>query len=460
MQPAAQARSQVRRAQVVIVGAGLAGLTAARTLVAAGVDALVVEARDRAGGRTYTRPASDGTLLDLGGQWIGPTQDRIAALAAAVGADTFSTYDTGDNISFRDGARATYNGAIPTVDPLISGDVIEALLNLNMMSQEVPLDAPWQAASAAEWDAQTAATWIRDNVPSAGARQMLELGVQAVFSAEARDISLLHFLFYTHSAGGLRNLLGVTGGAQERRFVRGAQSVANQTAAELGERVLLSAPIYTVTQDERGVTVAGDTVSVTAERAIIAIPPPLAGRLRYAPALPGYRDQLTQRMPMGSVYKVHCLYDAPFWREEGLTGQVSSDSGPVRITFDNSPPAGTPGVLLGFIEGDEARYWGRRPMEERRAAALACFGRYFGERAAAPQEYVEYSWAEEEFSRGCYAAYMPTGVWTAYGEALREPIGRIHWAGTETATIWNGYMDGAVQSGERAAAEVLAALGS
>jgi monoamine oxidase len=444
----------------VIVGAGLAGLAAARTLVAAGVDALIVEARDRVGGRTYTRPASDGTLLDLGGQWIGPTQDRIAALAAAVGAGTFPTYNAGDNISFREGARAAYNGAIPTVDPLVSGDVIEALLNLNMMSQQVPLDAPWQAESAAEWDAQTAATWIRDNVPSAGARQMLELGVQAVFSAEARDISLLHFLFYTHSAGGLRNLLDVTGGAQDRRFVGGAQSVANQTAAELGERVVLGAPIHTVTQDELGVTVAGDTVSVTAERAIVAIPPPLAGRLRYAPALPGYRDQLTQRMPMGSVFKVHCLYDTPFWREEGLTGQVSSDSGPVRITFDNSPPSGTPGVLLGFIEGGEARYWGRRPMEERRAAVLACFGRYFGERAAAPREYVEHSWAEEEYTRGCYAAYMPTGVWTAYGEALREPIGRIHWAGTETATVWNGYMDGAVQSGERAAAEAIAALGS
>jgi monoamine oxidase len=448
-----------RHADVVIVGAGLAGLSAARSLVAAGVDALVIEARERVGGRIYTRPASDGTPLDLGGQWIGPTQQRIRALADAVGATTCKTYDTGENVSYRGGTRATYSGAIPTVDPAVSGDVIEALLNLNMMAQAVPLDAPWQADSAAEWDAQTVATWIGANVGSTGARELIELAVQAVFSAEARDLSLLYFLFYVHSAGGLRNLLGVTGGAQESRFQEGAQVVPNRVAAALGERIILGAPVHTITQDERGVHVESDAVSVTAERVIVAIPPTLAGRVRYRQALPGYRDQLTQRMPMGAVYKVQCIYDSPFWRDEGLTGQVSSDGGAIRISFDNSPETGIPGVLLGLIEGDEARYWSRRPAEERRAAALDCFARYFGARAGNPREYVEFSWAEEEYSRGGYAGYMPPGVWTAYGEALREPIGRIHWAGTETATEWCGYMDGAVQSGERAAAEVLRALG-
>ncbi|HEX6799342.1 MAG TPA: flavin monoamine oxidase family protein [Ktedonobacterales bacterium] len=447
-----------RRAEVGIVGAGLAGLTAARRLVAAGVETVVLEARDRVGGRTYTWPATDGTLLDLGGQWIGPTQQRIAALAAEVGAATFKTYDTGLNVAFQNGVRATYSGAIPPAEPQAAGDVIEALLALNIMARQVPLEAPWQAAGAAEWDAQTVATWLRDNVASADARRLLELGVQAVFSAEPRDLSLLHFLFYVHSAGSLTDLLGVTGGAQESRFVRGAQSVATAMAAALGGRVILNAPVWAIAQDECGVQVEAQGVTVTAQRAIVAIPPPLAGRLRYRPPLPGLRDQLTQRTPMGSVYKVHCLYETPFWRDEGLTGQVSSDAGPVRITFDNSPPAGSPGVLLGFVEGDEARWWARRPAEERRDAVLACLAGYFGARAAQPREYVEISWAEEEWTRGCYAAYLPTGVWTAYGEALRAPIGRLHWAGTETATVWNGYMDGAVQSGERAADEVLAAL--
>ncbi|HKS71154.1 MAG TPA: FAD-dependent oxidoreductase, partial [Ktedonobacterales bacterium] len=269
-----------------IVGAGLAGLTAARRLVAVGVETVVLEARDRVGGRTYTRPASDGTLLDLGGQWIGPTQQRIATLAAEVGAATFKTYDTGLNVSFQNGVRTTYSGAIPPAEPQVAGDVIEALLTLNIMAQQVPLEAPWLAESAAEWDAQTVATWLRDSVASADARRLLELGVQAVFSAEPRDLSLLHFLFYVHSAGSLIDLLGVTGGAQESRFVHGAQSVANAVAAALGERVMLNAPVYAIAQDERGVRVAAEGVAVTAQHAIVTIPPPLAGRLRYSPPLP------------------------------------------------------------------------------------------------------------------------------------------------------------------------------
>jgi monoamine oxidase len=445
---------------VVIVGAGLAGLAAARHLTARGVESLVLEARDRVGGRTYTRPASDGTLLDLGGQWIGPTQHRLAALAAELGLTTFKTYDTGQNLQYRAGERLSYSGPVPTHDPVTSADAIEAMLDLNLLATRVPLEAPWHAPEAAEWDAQTAETWLRAHVTNPEARALLTLAVQAVFSAEPRDLSLLHLLFYLHSGGGLMELVGVTGGAQESRFTAGAQSVANGLAARLGERVILRAPVRAIRQDAAGVRVAADGgLAVRAHSAIIALAPTLAGRLVYSPALPGHRDQLTQRMPMGTVIKVQCLYPTPFWREEGLTGQVSSDTGVVRITFDNSPEDAARGVLLGFIEGDEGRAWGRRSLEERRAAVLACLGRYFGERATTPMEYIEQSWAEEEYTRGCYAGYMPPGVWTTYGEALRTPVGRLHWAGTETATVWNGYMDGALQSGERAADEVLAALG-
>ena len=448
-----------RRTQVVVVGAGLAGLAAARALVAAGVEVVVLEARDRVGGRTYTRPAADGTPIDLGGQWIGPTQDRMAALAAALGCATFPTYDTGRNIQLQGGARAEYSGAIPTADPLAAADIVEALLELTTLSSQVPLEAPWTAPSAAEWDAQTMASWIDANVASPGARHLVELAVEAVFSAEPAELSLLHCLFYIHSGGGLMNLIGVTGGAQERRFHEGAQSVAIKMAAALGERVVLNAPARTIRQGG-GVVVEGDGVTVTAERVIVAIPPALASRIRYAPALPGYRDALTQRVPMGNTFKVHCLYDEPFWRAEGLTGQATSDVGALRLTFDNSPESGAPGILMGFIEGgDRWRAWARRSPEERRATVLADLVRLYGAQAANPREYIEHSWAEEEYSRGCYVGNFPPGVWTQYGEALREPIGRIHWAGTETATVWNGYMEGAVQSGERAAAEVLAALG-
>jgi len=170
--------------------------------------------------------------------------------------------------------------------------------------------------------------------------------------------------------------------------------------------------------------------------------------------LPGRRDQLTQRMPMGSVLKVHALYDKPFWREDGRTGQATSDTGPVKVTYDNSPPAGGTGVLLGFIEGEEARTWSRRPLAKRRAAVLAQFVRWFGAEAAKPKAYVEQNWMEEAWSRGCYGAWAPPGVLLDYGPALRDPVGRIHWAGTETATEWCGYMDGAVSSGERVAREL------
>lgn len=447
------------QADIGIVGAGLAGLMAARQLMAAGVSVCVLEARDRVGGRTWTRPASDGTLLDLGGQWIGPTQQRMIRLAAELSAETFKTWDSGENVQYQQGERLTYSGTIPTADRLVAADVMEAMLALNMMAMRVPPDAPWTTPDAATWDAQTFATWLDANVMSTGARALLELAIQAVFSAEPRDLSLLHVLFYTRAAGGLMDLVGVTGGAQESRFVTGAQTIANRLAETLGDRVVLGAPVHTIGQDVSGARVESDTLTLACDRVIVALPPTLAGRLRYHPALPGVRDQLTQRMPMGTVIKVHAIYPAAFWREDGLTGQASSDSGAVRITFDNSPPDGSRGVLLGFIESDEGRVWSQRSLQERRATVLECLARYFGERASQPLDYIEQSWAEEEYTRGCYAGYMPPGVWSMYGPALRAPVGRIHWAGTETATVWNGYMEGALQSGERAAAEALAALG-
>jgi monoamine oxidase len=280
-----------------------------------------------------------------------------------------------------------------------------------------------------------------------GARLLTQAGVEVVV-LEARE-----------RAGGLDQLTRTGGGAQEQRFHGGAQRIALALAAELGERVVLGAPVHTIAQDDAGVTLYGDAGTVAARHAVIAIPPTLAGRLRYRPALPLWRDQLTQRMPMGSVIKVYCLYETPFWRYEGLSGQVISNAGIVRVTFDSSPEDGSRGVLMGFVEADEARLWSRRTHEERRAAVLDCLARYFGQRAARPSAYYEMNWGEEEYTRGCPVAFLPPGVWSMYGEALRAPVGRLHWAGTETATEWNGYMDGAVQSGQRAAAEVLAALG-
>ncbi|HET8911820.1 MAG TPA: flavin monoamine oxidase family protein [Ktedonobacteraceae bacterium] len=446
------------RADVLVIGAGLAGLTAASILTRSGIEVLVVEARERVGGRTWTQPANNGLLLDLGGQWIGPSQHRIAALAESLGLTTFPTYDTGLNIEYRAGTRNTYSGAIPTFDPITALDTVEAMLELNLMANEVPLDAPWEAEKALTWDSQTFGSWIEQNIQNPNVRTLLELATQAVFSTEPRDLSLLHVLFYTHSGGSLNELISVTRGAQESRFHAGAQSISNRLAETLGERVILNSPVRAIHYSSNGVQAALAGKTLRARKAIIAISPTLAGRIDYQPALPGLRDQLTQRMPMGTVIKIQCIYQTPFWRKEGYSGQATSDTGAVRITFDNSPEDGSSGVLLAFIEGDQGRIWGAASTEDRRAAALDNLTLYFGEQARQPIEYMEVDWAGQEFSRGGYAGYMSPGAWTSYGKALREPIGPLHWAGTETATVWNGYMDGAVQSGERAAAEVLAAL--
>ncbi|HYP47688.1 MAG TPA: FAD-dependent oxidoreductase [Thermoleophilaceae bacterium] len=450
---------QAQEADVVIVGAGLAGLAAAREVTAAGASAIVVEARNRVGGRTLNEPIADGKVVEVGGQWIGPTQDRLAALSAELGVATFPTYNSGENLIERGGRTSRYTGTIPRINPLVLLDVERAQRKLNRMAKRVPLDAPWEAPNARRLDEQTAATWMRRNLATDAGKMLLELGVEAVWAAQPEDISLLHMLFYIHSAGKLETLFDTEGGAQQDRFVGGSQLICLKLAERLGaERIVLGAPVRRIEHGRGEVVVHADGTTVRAKQAILALAPTLAGRIAYDPPLPGFRDQLTQRMPMGTVGKCMAVYPEPFWRADGLSGQSTGELGPVRLTYDNSPPDGSPGVLLGFLEGRHARELGRLPAEQRRTAVLDTFRRMFGERAAKPERYIERLWAEEEWTRGCYGCHMPTGAWTNYGRALHEPVGPLHWAGAEYATVWNGYMDGAVRSGERTASQVVERL--
>jgi monoamine oxidase len=442
-------------ADVVVVGAGLAGLVAARELSARGASVVVLEARDRVGGRILNHELGDGKVVEVGGQWLGPSQHRLAALARELGVETFPTHDEGDNLIEYRGRLRRHQGAIPRINPLVLVDVEQAQRRLNRLARKVPLDAPWEAPGAARLDGQTVASWMRRNLATGGGRMLLELGIEAVWAAQPEDLSLLHVLFYIHSAGDLEMLFETAGGAQQDRFLGGSQLVALRMAEELGERVVLGAPVRRIEHGADGVTVHGEGALARGKRALVAIAPTLAGRIAYGPPLSGYRDQLTQRIPLGTVVKCMAVYDEPFWRSEGLSGQGTSDTGPVKVTYDNSPPDGSPGVLLGFLEGRHARDLGRASGEDRRAAVLGSFARLFGPRASRPAAYVEKLWAEEEYTRGCYGCHMPTGAWTSYGRALRPPIGPLHWAGAEYATVWNGYMDGAVRSGEAAARELL-----
>lgn len=468
----------VLETDVVIVGAGLAGLVAARRLVEAGVSILVLEARQRVGGRVLNEDIGDGKIVELGGQWIGPTQRRIAALASELGVGTFPTHDEGRHLIEIVGKRTSYTGAITDIrvgllwnlakimSPLAMAEFERARARLDRMARQVPLEEPWTAPRAIEWDSQTFASWIRRNARTAAARRLLELTTEAVWAAEPSDLSLLHVLFYTHSGDDFNTLVRTGGGAQQDRFHGGSQRIALLIAAELGEKRLeLGAPVRRIKQREGGVVVYADApfgerngLVVQARRAIVAVPPTLTSRIAYDPSLPAMRDQLIQRMPQGTVVKTMAVYEQPFWREKGFSGQATSDIGPAGIVFDNSPPDGVPGVLLGFLEGRLARQWGARSADQRRDAILAGHARLFGKEAAQPDRFIERNWADEEWTRGCYGCLMTTGGWTEYGPALRRPVGALHWAGAETATVWSGYMDGAVQSGERAADEVLGTL--
>lgn len=448
-----------RSTTVVVVGAGLAGLSAARALRAKGVDVLVVEARDRVGGRTLNHPIGDGKVVEVGGQWVGPGQERIQTLIHDLGLETFDTYGAGKNL-FEHGDRlSTYRGAIPRVNPLALVDVQQAMTRLGRMVRTVTPETPWTAPKASLWDAETVASWTRRNMATRLGRALIGLACEAVWAADPSDVSLLHFLAYCRSAGSLEDLISTDGGAQQSRIVGGSQRIALAMAEELGDNVVLSEPIRRIAYGDE-LIVSGDSITVRASKVIVALSPALAGRFVYEPALPAARDQLTQRVPNGSVIKCMAIYDEPFWRDAGLSGQLTSDRGPVKVVFDNSPPDGQPGVLLGFLEGNQARVLGRWSEAERRRCVLECFARFFGPRAARANDYVEKIWADDEWTRGCYGAFLPPNTWTAFGDALRAPIGPIHWAGAETATRWMGYMDGAITSGERAAAEVLHDLAS
>jgi monoamine oxidase len=444
------------RVDVAVVGAGLAGLVAARDLLAAGLSVLVLEARDRVGGRLLNHTLKGGAVVEVGGQWVGPTQDRVLALAEELGVGLYPTYEEGEHFLAVNGAVKRYSGDDFALPEDALADVGETQQRLEEMASTVPLEEPWRAAQAAAWDAQTLDTWLVANANTEIGLGYWRTLVPALFSAEASEMSLLHFLFYCRSGGTIDRLVATHGGAQESRLEGGSQHLASRLAEQLGDVVRLGSPVRAIRQDDRGVEVTYNGGVGEAGRAVVAIPPTLAGRIRYSPALPPLRDQLTQQVPMGYVIKVQIAYPEPFWRAEGLSGSVFSLDDEVSVIFDNSPPDLSCGVLLGFLEGAHARLAGRLPPQERKELILSVFAKFFGSRAANFDEYVEKDWATEEWSRGCYGGRFGTGVWTGYGEALREAVGRIHWAGTETAEIWNGYMDGAVRSGERAAHEVLA----
>jgi monoamine oxidase len=443
--------------QVIIIGAGFSGLAAARVLRQRGISFTILEARDRLGGRVYTRRFADGLYLDYGGQWVGPTQDRMYALLAEYGLEHYRTYNEGKNILDLNGRVKTYRGLIPRTDLLSLLNLDWVMRKLERMAKSIDPAAPHCHPRAAQYDGQTLADFVRRQCPAKPARKILEAGLQTVFAAELDELSLLHALFYIRSGHNLECLLSIDGGAQQDRVVGGMQLLAEKMAAPFAAQVVLEAPVRRIEQSESAVSVSGDGFAYRAERVICAIPPHLLAAIECSPALSPQRKALLGQLPMGLAAKCFAVYERPFWREQQFSGQaVADEQAPFQTVFDASPQDGSRGILLGFSLAGRHRAFFRLDEAARREKALACFARYFGPQALSPQMYVDYSMKDDLWSGGCYAALYPTGAWTAQGNRLAQPEGRIHFAGTETADIWYGYIEGAVRAGERAAEEVLA----
>ena len=445
----------------IVVGAGLAGLTAAVELHDRGHRVLVLEADARVGGRTETGRFSDGQWIELGGQWVAADHHELRRLITRFGLQTAPTGSPGRVVSIQRGRRRVTNAAgAPRLRGSVRREVARVITLLGSIVESVDLDAPWCTPDATTLDRQTFDSWIRDTARTETARDALRTALDAIFAPDPVEVSTLHAAVYLKSGGHLRHLLGIDRDAQEHRVVGGAAAISTRIADHLGAAVRLEWPVRSIAQTDASVIVAtrsGETFS--ASRVVVTVPPPLAARIDYSPILPSARDQLTQRLHAISVLKLHLVYPTRFWLDRGLSGEAVSDTGPIRVVLDNTPPGYGRGVLVGFIEGADKREWALRSAEERRDVFIAAAVRCFGREAAHPIEYLERDWATQEFARGCYHGHFAPSTWTTYGPALTEPVGRIHWAGTETAREWTGYMEGAVRSGIRVADELSPLLG-
>jgi monoamine oxidase len=452
------------KADVVVVGGGLAGLTAARALTKAGHSVLVLEARDRVGGRTLNHLLPDGQPVEAGGEFVGPTQTQVAALAKSVGIGTFKAYNTGDNVMIARGVRSTY-AAVPGIpkdvqDPQVYNDVLASLGASDAFAHAVGVKAPWRAKTAAKLDRQTTAQWAKPFNKSPITPTLLDAASQAIYGKDASQVSLLFNAFYSAAAGDAKNpgsyarLITVQGGGQESRFQGGSQEIAVRVAAALGSKVMLSSPVRAVKQGKHGVSVVADNVTVEAKRVVVAIPPVLAREIKFTPALPSTKVKLLNRYTPGDMIKVQVVYPTPWWRAKGLTGQFVIPAGPVGVTYDNTPESGAPGVILGFVGGRYTKPLRALDPAARKQAFVDELAAAFGEEARQDSDYFDMDWTAEPWTRGCPTGSMAPGVLTRFGAYIRPATGRIHWAGTETADYWAGYMDGAVRSGERVAKEI------
>jgi monoamine oxidase len=431
-------------------------MTAALRLKQAGHSVALLEARDRVGGRTFTVVRDDGTWIDRGGAWIGPGQDHIYALMKEFGVPSYKQYTDGDAMMFVDGKKYRYKGTIPlSMSPWAVANIGAVFLELTQMCKSIPLEAPWEAPKAQKWDRLSWGAWLDRHTLSKAAYELLESSIAGLYTSAASEVSLLFVLYQMASCGGPSFVLGVKDAAEDARPVGGMGAIHRAIAGELGDAIQLSQPVRSIAQDTDGVTVRSDDMVVRARRVVVAVPTSIASQISYEPMLPMDRSFLHQRMPLGAVFKIALVYDEPFWRADGLSGQSFAPGSPANLTIDSCTDTGRPGVLTVITEGPVARKLAKLTEAERRKAVLDAVAERLGAKALSPLDYLEQNWSAERYSGGGMIAHTPPGVLTEFGPALREPCGRIHWAGTETSAVMHGFIDGAVRSGDRAASEVM-----
>ncbi|WP_303624188.1 flavin monoamine oxidase family protein [Mycolicibacterium arenosum] len=422
---------------VVVVGAGLSGLTAARDLHRAGVDVVVLEAADRVGGRSMSETSALGSRLDLGGQWLGPDHHRVAAMAAELGLTTYPMH-TGSIPAVLDGARRA-KGTTMLVAAL-------ALVGVAVLAR---------VGTPKRWNRVTVDQWLR-RVPGRRARRLLEVVALTSWTGDLDRMSVHAMTEMIGRQGGLVNILSTKGGAQETLLVEGAGTLAERIAAELGDRVRTGRRVTAIVRTDAGVTVRTDAGDVRAEKAIVAVPPPVAARIDHDPPLPAARSALERNTYMGSVYKAIAVYERPFWRGRS-GGECVVLDGPGSVVFDSTAPGG-PGHLCVLIGGPAARSLDPLDAAARRQAVLGPLVAHFGADVLGPVSWHEKAWHRDEFVGGGYLALPEAGTTDGFCPMSSTPTGDVHWAGAETADHHPGYLDGAVEAGERAAREVIAAL--
>lgn len=449
-----------KEVDVIVVGAGFSGLSAARLLHQHGQRVAVLEARDRVGGRTMAGRIA-GLTVDLGGMWAGPTQTELIALADEFGIERFAQPLQGQNI-IELGRRVTRADGEDYLSARSCAAKLQYLKLLGLIEalvDDMPAQEHWNWSRACEFDGMTIAHWLdrADTLPEVVSD--MAISCRALLCAETHQVSFLHFLFYLKSSGGFTTLTTAAEGAQKWLFKGGVHQIAHSLAMSLpAGAVKLGAAVHSVVHQPGVVFAMCRHHCYKARALIMALPPALAGRVYYQPPLDARRDGLTQRLAMGSVIKCYLAYDKPFWREAGMNGLVLSDSGVFSPIFDVSPPDQPLGLLCGFIDGAAAVAWSERGAVDRRERFVAEACRWFGAAARQPIDYLDQDWTREPWSRGCYGGYTTPGTWTTYGDALCRPAPPLFWAGAETSPTWYCYIDGAIRAGRRAAQEVLVEL--